>query len=195
MDNVHKVALIGGLFACFTFVHFFVDWVMQTHAEAMAKHNNWKVRARHCTIYMFGFFPLMWFLHFTPLQFLVGCNILFWSHFVEDTYLPVLWWAKHIRKPPQMSWRVKLVDNVGKLWNPTAKFTDHVIPSNQWRLDLAVSVPNKLSLKEAQKQLDKNGFIEFISETLGKILMIAIDQLIHLAFLFPLVLMAMSNIK
>lgn len=147
MDNVHKVALAGGLFAVFTFIHFFVDWIMQTHAEAMAKHNNWKVRAKHCLIYTVGFIPLMWYLNFTTLQFVVGLNILFWSHFVEDTYLPVYWWAKYIRKPPEM------------------------------------------------KDNPKEGFIIFIQTTLGKILMIAVDQIIHLAFLFPLVLMAMFNIS
>src|SRR5690348_3766544 len=99
MDNVYKVALAGGLFAAFTFVHFVVDWIMQTHAEAMAKHNNWKVRARHCLIYTVGFVPLMWYLNFTMVQWVVGLNILFWSHFVEDTYIPVFLWAKYIRKP------------------------------------------------------------------------------------------------
>jgi hypothetical protein len=88
----------------------------------------------------------MWFLHFTPLQFFVGCNILFWSHFVEDTYLPVFLWAKYVRKPPEMDCENKM-----------------------------------------------EGFKLFVQTTLGKILMIAIDQIIHLAFLFPIVYMAMTN--
>ena len=29
--------------------------------------------------------------------------ILFVSHFVEDTYIPVILWAKWIRRPPQMT--------------------------------------------------------------------------------------------
>jgi len=146
MENVYKVAIAGGLFAAFTFVHFVVDWIMQTHAEAMAKHNNWKVRARHCLIYTVGFIPLLWYLNFTPLQYLIGLNILFWSHFVEDTYLPVFLWAKYVRKPPEMNCEDKM-----------------------------------------------EGFKLFVQTTLGKILMIAVDQIIHLAFLFPLVFMAMSN--
>ena len=146
MDNVHKVALVGGLFAVFTFVHFFVDWIMQTHAEAMVKHNNWKVRARHCLIYTVGFIPLLWFLHFTLLQFVIGLNILFWSHFIEDSYVPVYLWAKYIRRPPEMN------DD------------------------------------------PKKGFIEFVQTPLGKILMIAVDQIIHLLFLFPLVFIAISNV-
>lgn len=141
---VSLISTIGGLFAVFTFVHFFVDWLLQTHAEAMAKHNNWKVRARHCVIYTVGFIPLMWLLNFTTLEVVIGLNILFWSHFIEDTYLPVFYWAKYIRKPPEM------------------------------------------------KDNPKEGFIQFVSTPLGKILMIAVDQIIHLAFLFPLVWMAVN---
>jgi len=44
------VATVGGLFAVMTFIHFFVDWICQTHSEAMQKHNNWKVRTKHCAI-------------------------------------------------------------------------------------------------------------------------------------------------
>ncbi len=160
MDIVSKVAMLGGLFAVFTFVHFFVDWVLQTHAEAMAKHNNAKVRARHCLIYTLGFVPLMWLLHFTPWHWVIGLNILFWSHFVEDTYIPVYLWAKYIRRPPEMT-----------------------EPQKQEGLDGYVFIlppdPNK-------------GFVQFIQTPLGKILMIAIDQIIHLAFLFPLVWMALQ---
>ena len=141
---VSLIATIGGLFAVFTFVHFFVDWLLQTHAEAMAKHNNWKVRARHCLIYTVGFIPLILLLKFSVLEVVIGLNILFWSHFIEDTYLPVFYWAKYIRKPPEM------------------------------------------------KDNPKEGFIQFVSTPLGKILMIAVDQIIHLAFLFPLVWMAVN---
>lgn len=155
-----KIASAGGLFAIFTFVHFFVDWVLQTHAEAMAKHNNPWVRARHCLIYTVGFVPLMWLLHFQAWEWVVGLNILFWSHFVEDTYIPVYLWAKYIRRPPEMT-----------------------EPQKSTELDGYVSVlpPDP-----------KKGFVEFIQTPLGKILMIAIDQIIHLTFLFPLVWMALN---
>lgn len=134
-----KLAAAGGLFAVFTFIHFFVDWVFQSHAEAMVKHNNWKVRAKHCLIYTLGFVPILIWLKFSTIKFLIGVNVLFWSHFIEDTYLPVYLWAKYIRKPTEM-----LVD-------------------------------------------PKEGFIAFISTSLGKILMITIDQIIHLSFLWVLV--------
>jgi hypothetical protein len=141
---IELIAKIGGLFAVFTFIHFVVDWIFQTHSEAMVKHNNWKVRAKHCIIYTIGFVPLMLMLNYTVLEFVLGLNILFWSHFIEDTYIPVMLWAKYIRQPPEM------------------------------------------------KDSPKEGFIQFISTPLGKILMIVVDQIIHLAFLFPLVWMAVN---
>lgn len=159
-SDVLKIALAGGLFAIFTFVHFFVDWVLQTHAEAMAKHNNPWVRARHCLIYTIGFVPLMWFLHFQAWEWVAGLNILFWSHFVEDTYVPVYLWAKYIRRPPEMTQPQRQAGTDGYVI---------VLPPDP-----------------------KKGFVEFIQTPLGKILMIAIDQIIHLAFLFPLVWMALN---
>ena len=162
--EVNTIALAGGLFAVFTFIHFCVDWIFQTHAEAMAKHNNWKIRARHCTIYTLGFFPIMWVLHFSVLEFVLATNVLFWSHFIEDTYLPVYLWAKYIRKPSEMTDPHK---------------------------ELIVGVDGHQTFKVSPPD-PKKGFIEFVSTPLGKILMIAIDQIIHLAFLIPLVWMALN---
>lgn len=136
------IALAGGIFAFLTFVHFIVDWIFQTHSEAMVKHNNAKIRAKHCLIYTTGFIPLMYMLAFTPWEWFISLNILFWSHFAEDTYIPVFLWAKHIRKPPEME------------FDP------------------------------------QNGFLLFIGTPLGKILMIVIDQIIHLCFLVPLAWMS-----
>jgi Protein of unknown function (DUF3307) len=151
MAFVVMLALAGGLFAILTFIHFVVDWIFQTHAEAMAKHNNAKVRARHCLIYTLGFLPLLlvftWLGALTLLEFGICLLILFVSHFIEDTYLPVYLWAKYIRRPPEM-----------KQENPKA------------------------------------GFVEFVGTPLGKILMIAIDQIIHLAFLFPIVWLVLRHL-
>lgn len=144
MELVNKIALGGGLFAIFAFIHFFVDWIFQTHSEAMVKHNNPKVRAKHCLIYSVGFIPIMLILNFTPFEYFLSLNVLFWSHFIEDTYLPVFLWAKYVRRPPEM------------------------------------------------KDNPREGFVQFVMTPLGKILMIAIDQIIHLAFLFPLVWMALN---
>lgn len=165
MDLVTKIALGGGLFAVFAFVHFFVDWIFQSHAEAMVKHNNPKIRAKHCLIYTLGFVPLMWALGFTNWEWVFGLNILFWSHFCEDTYLPVYLWAKHIRKPPEMI----------EPWKET-----YMRPNGEMAFKVHPADP-------------KRGFVEFVQTPLGKILMIAIDQIIHLSFLFPLVWMVMRH--
>ena len=53
--------LLAGFLAILTFIHFVVDWIFQSHAEAMVKHNNPKVRAKHCAIYTAGFVPLLLF--------------------------------------------------------------------------------------------------------------------------------------
>lgn len=164
MNIVHQIALGGGLFAVFAFVHFAVDWIFQSHAEAMAKHNNAKVRAKHCLIYTVGFIPLLYLLHFSTIEFMVAGAILFISHFIEDTYYPVFLWAKYIRRPPEMT----------EPWKETYIRSDGLQA-------IRVHPPDA-----------KHGFIEFIQTTLGKILMIAIDQIIHLLFLIPLVWMALN---
>jgi len=156
MDWVLLLAICGGLFAVLSFIHFFVDWIFQSHAEAMVKHNNWKIRAKHCLIYTAGFVPLFWLVGLSPLGWFLALNILFWSHFCEDTYIPVYLWAKWIRRPPEMTEPRKSVGADGYVT---------VLPPDP-----------------------KAGFGEFVQTALGKILMIAIDQIIHLFFLFPIVI-------
>jgi hypothetical protein len=146
-----KLCLGGGLFAILAFIHFFVDFIFQSHSEAMIKHNNAKVRAKHCLIYTLGFLPLIitlvYWNAYTQMEAFIAMNVLFWSHYLEDTYLLIVLWAKYIRRPPQMT------------DNPTDML---------------------------------KGFKEFIDTTLGKILMIVLDQVVHLAFLFLLVYMALN---
>ena len=156
------IALLGGLFAVLAFIHFAVDWIFQSHAEAMVKHNNWKVRAKHCAIYTAGFVPLLWLAGFSFWEWMIALNILFWSHSCEDTYLPVYLWAKWIRRPPEMTEPRKSVGVDGYVT---------VLPPDP-----------------------KAGFVEFVQTPLGKILMIAIDQIIHLAFLFPIAWMLLTHL-
>ena len=139
--NIELIGIAGGLFAILAFNHFVIDFIFQSHSEAMQKHNNSLVRAKHCMIYTIGFLPLLYMLmpYISLCEYIAIINILVWSHFCEDTYIPVFHWAKYIRKPPEM-------DN-----KPEA------------------------------------GFVQFVTTPVGKILMIAIDQIIHLAFLFPIV--------
>lgn len=167
--NIVTLGIAGGLFALLTMVHFFVDWICQTHSEAMAKHNNWKVRARHCLIYTVGFLPLLWVFKLTPIEFLVSANILFWSHFIEDTYLPVYYWAKYVRRPPEMVEPRKGPPYLQQQPDGSFETAYNMFPPDP-----------------------KQGFVEFVMTPLGKILMIAVDQIIHLAFLWPIVYMALN---
>lgn len=189
MTHAEQIARHGGLLSMLVLVHFVVDWVFQTHAEAMAKHNNARVRARHCAIYTVGFGPILIYLGFRQWDLALAMAILFFSHFVEDTYWPVVLWAKYIRRPPCMGWRVGFEGGKGQLINPDGEVLDHALSFNQQRWDVAMGVKDARELKDAQRALDRLGFIEFIGEALGKILMIAIDQIVHICFLVPIVWM------
>lgn len=172
-----ELALTGGLLSVLVFVHFFVDWIFQTHSEAMVKHNNPKVRAKHCAIYTAGFVPFMWLFNFGLLEWLIALNVLFWSHFAEDTYVPVYLWAKYIRKPPEMT-------------TPRPPRV-HLHIDNTPGADPFAKVPCDCKLEPPDP---KEGFKEFIQTPMGKILMIAIDQIIHIAFLIPIAWMMMRHL-
>lgn len=95
------IALFGGIFALLVFWHFVADWLTQSHNEAMSKARDKWVRARHCLIYSLNFVPVMYVLKLSHTHMLLCFVILFVSHFIEDTYIPVLLWVKHIRRPPE----------------------------------------------------------------------------------------------
>jgi hypothetical protein len=155
------IALLGGMFAVLAFIHFASDFILQSHSEAMVKHNNWRIRSKHCAIYTASFIPILWLAHFSLVEWLIALNVLFWSHHLEDTYYPVFLWAKYIRRPPEMTEPRKQVGIDGYVI---------VLPPDP-----------------------KAGFIDFVQTPLGKILMIAIDQIIHLAFLFPIAYMMLRH--
>jgi len=167
MIYIIYLSLAGGFFSLLGFIHFFTDFVCQSHAEAMVKHNNPKIRAAHCAIYTLGFVPLLIFClcvgALTWWQLIASVLILFVSHFCEDTYIPVYWWAKFIRRPPEMTEPIKQPSNIDGYVN--------VLPPDP-----------------------KAGFVLFIQTTLGKILLIAVDQIFHLIFLWPIVWFVMSNL-
>lgn len=166
MNPVIKVAIAGGIIAVLALIHNVVDVIFQNHAEAMVKHNNPKVRAKHCLIYTLGFVPLMWYFDFTFWEWMVGLNTLFWSHFCEDTYIPVYLWAKYIRRPPEMV----------EPWKETYTREDG-------SKAVRVHPPDP-----------KRGFGEWIQGPLGKILMIWVDQIVHWIFLVPIAIIAMRHL-
>ena len=194
MSNAELAARMGAFMGLLTAIHFTIDFVCQSHAEAMVKHKDWKVRAKHCLIYTAPFVPFLSWVGVTPMQTVACANVLFWSHFLEDTYLPVFLWAKWVRRPPSMQWKV-YVGNGGTLLSGPEEFvgkipirTDRAIDDGVlgWREEIVLKVGDrKLHPAEAQRMLDQRGFLEFIETPLGKILMIAIDQIVHIAFLVP----------
>ena len=149
--TINQLSSAGGIFFILTFVHFVMDWLFQSHHQAMNKHNDWRVRLPHCIVYHLGFFPFMLLFNFSPLEIIFSCLILILSHFFLDTYIVVFWWTKYIRKPPEM--------------NP--KYRE---PSFN----------------------EKDAFMNFANTTLGKILVITVDQITHLVFLLPLVWFAVN---
>jgi hypothetical protein len=204
MDKIAQIALTGGIFALLVFIHFTIDWMFQSHAEAMAKHNNHLIRAIHCLIYTTPFVPFMWWCGLRWYWTLIFAIVLFLSHFVEDTYLPVLFWAKYIRRPPEMRWKIHLGEptmngtRFAMLISPDSKNDEDSqriqCGAKTWREAIMMDAHFcKFNRKEAQKQLDHGGFMEFIGTTLGKILMIAIDQIIHIAFLLPIAYMIVAS--
>ncbi len=158
---IQTLANAGGLLFLLTFVHFVVDWLFQTHKEAMEKNNSPLIRARHCLIYTAGFIPIMLLMQLNFFEFYAGLLILFFSHFIEDTYIPVYLWAKYVRKPPEMF----------ELYKYQVLSEGNII---------------------GYPRDDKEGFFEFSKTPLGKIIMITVDQIIHIIFLIPLVWMAIN---
>lgn len=150
------LAEVGGIFALLTLIHFTVDWIFQTHADAMVKSGNAKIRAKHCLVYTLGFLPFFLILNETPSNIFIYSNILFWSHFAEDTYIPVYLWAKYIRKVP-------------------------AITEGYIKLD-----PDEY---QGIRVANMEGFKEWVQTPFGAILMIAIDQIIHIWFLLAIAFM------
>lgn len=184
------LAAAGGYFALLTFVHFVSDWLFQSHDDAMAKATNAWIRANHCWWYAFLFLlPLSW-MGLTPGELGISMLVLFLSHFIEDTYIPVMLWAKFIRKTPEFDGRI----TVPRFGGFSPRIGDFVSTSeNGERGDtVAGTVTDFTATTITVAVTDTNAFIAFASTPLGKILMIAIDQIIHLAFLWVPIYFALN---
>lgn len=100
-DNLIK---LGSILFLLSFCHFVVDWGFQSHKEAMNKATNHNIRFVHCCVYTIGMLPLVALLigdHTRIGQAVLTCASVMWiSHFLIDTYIPVYLWVKYIRRPP-----------------------------------------------------------------------------------------------
>jgi hypothetical protein len=99
---IQYIANVGGILFLLTIVHIIVDCGFQSNSTAMVKHYNIKVRALHCLIYSLCFIPIMLLLELDSLEIILALDILYFSHLMEDSYLPVYLWARYIRKPQEM---------------------------------------------------------------------------------------------
>lgn len=163
MLSVEAVAKVGGIFALLTLAHFIADWLFQSHTEAMSKATDSWVRGKHCLIYTVLLCLAIWLVLKPAFSVMVLIAIALWfSHFVEDTYLPVYIWAKYVRKPLEMA-------DIQKMSR-----------------DLAEKGGGSLYLPPGTYGITPmDGFKAFASTGLGKILLITVDQIIHLVFLVP----------
>jgi hypothetical protein len=169
--TIDTVAKVGGIFALLVMTHFVADWVFQSHAEAMAKPKNPWVRARHCFHYTWICCAVIALtITWSWRQAAWTAGILFFSHFLEDTYLPVYVWARYIRKPPEMFPSPHVTQNQGTL----------VLQGHDYKITISAPPPG---MKE---------FVAFANTPLGKILLIAIDQIVHLLFLLPIAAMIVN---
>jgi hypothetical protein len=124
-------------FPTLVLAHFIVDWIFQTNYEAMNKYKNIWIRMIHCLVYTIGM-AISFYLCGARNLYIVSL-VLFVSHFIEDSYLPVYLWVKYIRRPVEMKY-----------------------------------------------ENSQRGFIRFSNTILGKILVIAVDQIIHIVVIWIL---------
>jgi len=163
MDTKYASLLPFVLVLC----HFAFDWVYQSHSEALQKARNPVIRFWHCLKYAVPFVPVLWLfgLELFSLRMVSSFLILFVSHFFIDTYVPVMLWAKYLRKAPQFDLVIKDQPHV-----------------SGWR-DKEI---------ETVYKSDVEAFKAFASTPLGLILMITMDQFLHIACLLPVAVLTMK---
>ena len=113
MSNI--ILQTGAILPLLVFAHFITDWVFQTHNTAMEKHKNWRVLGFHSLIYSCLMTWTCWFLKGQPVFITTTgqiLSLLFVSHFIEDTYIPVYLWMKYIRKVPLVKRREDFAEYV-----------------------------------------------------------------------------------
>ena len=152
---IKTLADAGGLLFILTIVHFILDWIFQSDKIAMSKHSNSSVRAQHCLLYAIGFIPIMFLFKFQMWEYVFGFSVLFITHYIEDSYVPLYLWAKYIRKPLVCS------------------FINHPMDNN------LVRQTNNQDY-EYHSLNNKKDFYKFCDTQLGKILVITVDQIIHI---------------
>lgn len=185
------LAILAGVFVLLAFWHFPADWLFQSQKEALAKAKDHLVRARHCTVYTMLFVPLLLLLRVRIHNDIFGsgdnpelvlgwqfwaCLAILWvSHFIIDTYWPVMMWAKYLRRAPQFKDVVK----------PVCLTPEQVEGLKSGK---GIVVGRGWSDKEIDRityKSDEDAFKAFFGTPVGAILCITMDQLFHLWCLWP----------
>jgi len=194
------LALMGGVFAILAFWHFPADWLFQSHKEALAKAKNHLVRARHCLVYTAIYVPVLLLLrlrinpydglHLASLDNFWWCLAILWvSHFIIDTYWPVMMWAKYLRRAPQFKDVQKYGPRAdGSYAMSNAQFEQMMRPGGMV-LATTGSVQRKgwsdKGIDRITYANDEEAFKAFFMTPIGSILCITMDQLFHIACLWP----------
>lgn len=172
---INEVSRVGGIFAVLVFWHFVADWTFQTHRVAMAKAKDGSVRLGHCLLYGVAFIPfLVWCGCWGEWQCTAAMAILVGSHYVIDSYVPVILWAKHLRRAPQFADVINPADVRHGPQHVTASEPNST--GTGWR---------DFSVERVMYASDEDAFRAFASTPIGCILMVVMDQLFHVAFLLP----------
>ena len=144
--------------------HFLCDWVYQSHEEAVNKSLNPKIRTWHCVKYTVPFLPLLWVFGLSYVQLYVSAVILFVTHFFIDSYVPVVFWARYLRRAPE------LIQDIGR---------KSTLPPD------LIMVVNRAAIKKNMRDM--------FNTPLGAVLLITMDQFFHICCLLPIMIMIQSN--
>jgi hypothetical protein len=98
---MQHIGAMGGVFAILAFWHFIADWCFQSHAMAVVKSSNELVRLKHCIVYALLFWPLFLGMGLQGNIVAIITMILFLSHYMIDSYEPVAFWARYLRRAPE----------------------------------------------------------------------------------------------
>lgn len=150
MNNFDTLLQLVVLFVPMVFIHFVSDWIFQSHADAVRKHDHFWIRTKHCAIYTLFFLLFFLWMGVSLIGVIIASLVLFVSHHIEDTYKIPYLWAKYIRRPVEMQAEVS-----GEL--------------------------------KAFK-----GFQAFFSTPIGTLLVITIDQIVHITFLWVVAYIILS---
>lgn len=209
MNNA-MLGQLGGVFALLVFWHFVADWVFQSHKEAMAKTKSYPVLMWHCIKYATMFVPAFLWLgwRWDSMYMAVAWSTLYLSHYVIDSYVPVMLWAKHLRKAPQFADVVLGMPGVLGSVTLTKEQHEQLLANSQMFVTGSVQLlpgtmggvwagPHEVKLQPWPDRVtypsDADAFAALAATPLGVVLMVTIDQLMHVAFLLPIAWLVVTH--